>query len=48
MPLQCVGGSICVVFPSQRKVLVIFDPVPTTASSQLVLTNMNNGMYLQP
>ena len=48
MPLQCSEstGDPCLVFPVQKRVLVLLDSLPTTPS--LILTGMNNGIYVQP
>lgn len=46
MPLECISGTTCLVFPEQRRVLTMFDP--PVYSAQLILSNMNNGIYLQP
>lgn len=47
MPLQCAsGGTYCLIFPTQRRVLSINDPA--VSINQIVLSSMNNGIYLQP
>ena len=48
MPLECTesGGGICLIFPNQKRILSLYD-TPTTTDT-ILLSGMNNGIYLQP
>lgn len=45
MPVTCTSGSICLIFPKQRKVVTVEAGTSTTT---LAVNGMTNGIYIQP
>ena len=47
MPVACseLGGNDCLIFPTQKRILVI---LPSVSTSSILLSGMNNGIHVKP